>query len=133
MAGNVSPEAGPRGRYIPRDHALSWWMLVVTTGAILITSIDRAILPTVLPGILKEFNLSETAGGVLGGLSFADTMTGGLVLGVFGDSLGKGVRRAYAWAVAVVIVVISTIATAISQTLLQLQILRLSSATRPSP
>jgi len=97
-------------------------MLVVTTGAILITSIDRALLPTVLPGILKEFSLSETAGGVLVGLSFAGTMAGGLILGVFGDSLGKGVRRAYTWAVA--IVVISAIATAVSRTLLQLQILR---------
>ncbi|MBA2533436.1 MAG: MFS transporter [Rubrobacter sp.] len=99
-------------------------MLAVTTGAILITSIDRALLPTVLPGILKEFNLTPTTGGVLVGLSFAGTMAGGLVLGVFGDSLGKGVRRAYTWAVAVAIVVISAIATAISQTLLQLQILR---------
>jgi len=97
-------------------------MLVVTTGAILITSIDRALLPTVLPGILKEFSLSETAGGVLVGLSFAGTMAGGLILGVFGDSLGKGARRAYTWAVA--IVVISAIATAVSRTLLQLQILR---------
>jgi MFS family permease len=124
MAGNVSPEAAPRSRYIPRGHPLSWWMLVITTGAILITSIDRALLPTVLPGILKEFNLSETAGGVLVGLSFAGTMAGGLVLGVFGDSLGKGVRRAYTWAVAVAIVVISAIATAFSRTLLQLQVLR---------
>jgi MFS family permease len=99
-------------------------MLAVTTGAILITSIDRALLPTVLPGILKEFNLTPTTGGVLVGLSFAGTMAGGLVLGVFGDSLGKGVRRAYTWAVAVAIVVISAIATAISQTLLQLQVLR---------
>ena len=124
MAGNVSPETTPRDRYIPRGHAISWWMLAVTTGAILITSIDRALLPTVLPGILKEFNLNPTMGGVLVGLSFAGTMAGGLVLGVFGDSLGKGVRRAYAWAVAVAIVVASAIATAISQTLLQLQILR---------
>jgi MFS family permease len=124
MAGNVSPGTTPRNRYIPRGHALSWWMLAVTTGAILITSIDRALLPTVLPGILKEFNLTPTTGGVLVGLSFAGTMAGGLVLGVFGDSLGKGVRRAYTWAVAVAIVVISAIATAISQTLLQLQILR---------
>lgn len=124
MAGNVSPGTTPRNRYIPRGHALSWWMLAVTTGAILITSIDRALLPTVLPGILKEFNLTPTTGGVLVGLSFAGTMAGGLVLGVFGDSLGKGVRRAYTWAIAVAIVVISAIATAISQTLLQLQILR---------
>ena len=124
MAGNVSSEASPRNRYIPRGHALSWWMLAVTTGAILITSIDRVLLPTVLPGILKEFNLSPTTGGVLVGLSFAGTMAGGIVLGVFGDSLGKGVRRAYTWAVAVAIVVISAVATAVSQTLLQLQILR---------
>jgi MFS family permease len=124
MAGNVSLGTTPRNRYIPRGHALSWWMLAVTTGVILITSIDRALLPTVLPGILKEFNLTPTTGGVLVGLSFAGTMAGGLVLGVFGDSLGKGVRRAYTWAVAVAIVVISAIATAISQTLLQLQILR---------
>ena len=124
MAGNVSPEASPRNRYIPRGHALSWWMLAVTTGAILITSIDRVLLPTVLPSILKEFNLSPTTGGVLVGLSFAGTMAGGIVLGVFGDSLGKGVRRAYTWAVAVAIVVISAVATAVSQTLLQLQILR---------
>jgi MFS family permease len=65
-------------------------MLVVTTGAILITSIDRAPLPTVLPGILKELSLSETAGGVLVGLSFAGKMAGGLILGVFDDSLGRG-------------------------------------------
>jgi MFS family permease len=89
-------------------------MLAVTTGAILICSIDRALLPTVLPGILEEFDLSETAGGVLVGLSFAGTMAGGLILGVFGDSLGKGVRRAYT----------SAVATAVSQTLLQLQVLR---------
>ena len=53
MDGNVSPETAPPSRFIPRGLPLSWWMLVVTTGAILITSIDRAILPTVLPGILK--------------------------------------------------------------------------------
>ncbi|MGH3148292.1 MAG: MFS transporter [Rubrobacter sp.] len=124
MAGNVNPQAAPPNRYIPRGHALSWWMLVVTTGARLITSIDRALLPTVLPGILKEFNLSETEGGILVGLSFAGTMAGGLVLGVFGDSLGKGVGRAWTWALAVAIVVASSIATAFSQTLRQLQVLR---------
>ncbi len=111
-------------RYVPRGHPVSWWMLVVTTGAILMTSIDRAILPTVLPGILTEFSLGETAGGVLVGLSFAGTMAGGLILGVFGDSLGKGVRRAWGWGVSVAIVVISAIATAFSQTVGQLQILR---------
>lgn len=49
MTGDASQGAAPRGRYMPRGHPVSWLMLVVTTGAILITSIDRAILPTVLP------------------------------------------------------------------------------------
>ena len=124
MAGNVNQQTASRSRYLPKGYALSWWMLAVTTGAILITSIDRVLLPTVLPGILKEFDLGETAGGVLVGLSFAGTMTGRLVLGVFGDSLGKGVRRAWTWAVAVAIVVASAVATAVSRTLLQLQVLR---------
>ena len=105
MAGNVSPESAPGNRYIPRGHPVSWWMLAVTTGTILICSIDRALLPTVLLGILEEFDLSETAGGVLVGLSFAGTMAGGLILGVFGDSLGKGVRRAYTWAVTVLLII----------------------------
>lgn len=113
-----------RSRYIPRGHPVSWWMLAVTTGAILITSIDRAILPTVLPGILSEFDLSESQGGVLVGLSFAGTVAGGLILGVFGDSMGKGARRAWAWGIAVAIVVVAAIATAFSRTLGQLQILR---------
>jgi MFS family permease len=124
MNADASQALTPRRRYIPRGHPVSWWMLLVTTGAILITSIDRVILPTVLPGILKEFNMSESAGGVLVGLSFAGTMVGGLILGIFGDSLGKGPRRALAWAVSVAIVVVSAIATAFSRTVRQLQVLR---------
>jgi len=82
------------GKYILRDHPVSWWMLVVTAGTILINSIDRAILPAVLPGIQSEFNLSDSADGFLVGLSFADTAIGGLILGVFGDSPGRGGQRA---------------------------------------
>ena len=128
----MTQEAGSGGRsqaarsYVPRGHPISWLMLVVTTGAILINSIDRAILPAVLPGILSEFDLSESAGGFLVGLSFAGTAIGGLILGIFGDSLGKGVRRAWGWAVAVAIVVVSSALTAVSQTLAQLQVLRVA-------
>jgi MFS family permease len=111
-------------RYVPRGHPVSWWMLLVTTLAILMTSIDRALLPAVLPAILEEFGLSASAGGFLVGLSFLGTVIGGLFLGVFGDSLGKGARRAWAWAIAVSLVVVAAVLTALSRTVGQLQVLR---------
>lgn len=126
MAEHTGPGDTARSRYIPRAHPVSWWMLAVTTGAILITSVDRIILPTVLPGILEEFDLSESAGGFLVGLSFLGTAIGGLILGVFGDSLGKGASRAWVWAIAVALVVVSAIATAFSRTIGQLQFLRVT-------
>lgn len=113
-------------RYIPKGHRISWWMLLVTTGAILITSIDRAILPTVLPGILEEFQLDATQGGLLVSLSFIGTTIGGLLLGAVGDSLGRGPRRAWAWLVMVMIVVISSIATAFTRSLAWFKILRVT-------
>ncbi|MGI9050057.1 MAG: MFS transporter [Rubrobacteraceae bacterium] len=111
-------------RYVPRGHPVSWWMLGITTGAILITSIDRVILPTVLPAILKEFNLSTSQGGLLVSLSFAGIALGGIFLGAMGDSLGRGPRRAWTWGVAVLIAVVAAIATALSRSLFQLQALR---------
>ena len=47
-------------RYTPRAHPVSWIMLVITTLAIVVNSIDRIILPTVLPGIISELDLSAT-------------------------------------------------------------------------
>src|SRR5919206_3184955 len=91
---------GIRG-YTPRAHPVSWVMLVITTGAIVINSIDRIILPTVLPGILNDFDLSATEGGFLVSLSFIGTTIGAIVLGTLGDSFGKGPRRAWMWSVTV--------------------------------
>ena len=117
------PTTGFR-RFLPHAHPISWWMLVVTTGAILINSVDRGILPAVLPAILTEFGLTDAEGGFLTGLSFFGTAIGGLVIGIFGDALGKGARRAWAWAVAVAIVIVAAVLTAFSRTLGQLQIFR---------
>ncbi len=116
----------PKRSVLPRAHRISWLMLVVTTGAVLITSVDRSILPAVLPGILDEFRLSQSAGGVLVGLSFAGTAIGGLAIGIFGDSLGRGARRAWSWGIAVAIAVIASVLTAFSHTLTQLQVLRVA-------
>jgi MFS family permease len=122
---NGTTATGTAKRYLPRGHPISWWMLAVTTGAILITSVDRVILPTVLPAILKEFHLSDSQGGFLISLSFAGTALGGLILGAFGDSLGRGPRRAWAWCVSVLVTVVGAVATAFSRTVGQLQVLRI--------
>lgn len=113
-------------RYLPRGHALSWVMLVVTFGAILITSIDRILLPTVLPAILKDFRLTAAAGGVLVSFSYVGSTLGGVFLGALGDLAGRGVRRAWLWGLSVAVVVASAIATALTRTLVSLQILRVT-------
>src|SRR5215211_1420084 len=111
-------------RYTPRAHPVSWIMLVITTLAIVVNSIDRIILPTVLPGIISEFDLSATEGGFLVSLSFVGTTIGAIVLGTLGDSFGKGPRRAWMWAVTVGVVIVAAIGTALSTTLNQLRALR---------
>lgn len=121
----ASGEATGVRRYIPQGHSVSWWMLVVTTGAILITSVDRVILPTVLPAILKEFNLSDAQGGFLVSLSFAGTAIGGVVLGTLGDSPGRGPRRAWMWCVSVLVAIVGAVLTGLSRTVGQLQALRI--------
>ncbi|MFZ0216538.1 MAG: MFS transporter [Candidatus Dormiibacterota bacterium] len=116
----------PRRSLLPRGHGISWAMLVVTFGAILITSIDRGILPTVLPAIMHDFGLNATAGGWLVSLSYVGTLIGAIGVGAAGDAFGKGPRRAWIWAGTVAIVVVSAIATTVSRTLGLLQILRVT-------
>ena len=111
-------------RGLPRAHPVSWWMLGITTLAILITSIDRVILPTLLPDISKDFGLDATAGGVLVSLSFAGTVVGAVVLGVIGDYVGRGYRRAYTWIAAVAVTCIASVATAFTRSLSGLAVWR---------
>jgi MFS family permease len=99
-------------------------MLAVTTLAILITSIDRVILPTVLPGILTEFHLSATEGGELVSLSFVGTFVGAVILGAVGDLIGRGHRRAWTWMATVAVTCVSSIITAFSSSLASLRIWR---------
>jgi len=111
-------------RYVPKAHSISWWMLLITTGAVLITSIDRALLPTVLPALLNDFHLDATQGGILVSLSFIGSTLGGVLLGVFGDAMGGGPRRAWAWLMTVAIVIASSIATAVTRSIGWFKILR---------
>ena len=102
---------------LPRAHPVSWWMLVITTLAILITSIDRIILPTLLPDISKDFGLNPTQSGLLVSLSFLGTFVGALVIGVAGDVIGRGHLRAWTWIGTVVVACAASIATAFTRTL----------------
>jgi MFS family permease len=124
MSTTASGDSTTRSTGFPRAHPVSWWMLGITTVAILITSIDRVILPTLLPDISKDFGLSATAGGVLVSLSFVGTVIGAIVLGVVGDVVGRGYRRAYTWIVTVLVTCVASIATAFTRTLSGLAIWR---------
>lgn len=119
----ASGSARRRSR-IPKGHPVSWLMLLVTTGAILITSIDRVILPRVLPAIIDEFGLTFAQAGFLNSLNFIGLAFGSIILGAFGDALGKGPRRAWTWGVAVLVATIASIGTAFSQSLGALQFWR---------
>lgn len=79
--------------WLPRAHPLSWAMLVITTLAILMHSINRIILPTLLPAIMKDFNLSEVQAGWINSLSFFGTLSGAVLFGLLSDYIGSGYRR----------------------------------------
>ena len=95
----------------PRAHPLSWWTLVVTTGAILMTSIDGGILPAVLPAISDEFQLNATQGGLINSAFFAALIVGGIVFGVIADRIGTGYRRTWTWNVAMLLAILGGLLT----------------------
>lgn len=111
-------------KYLPRAHPISWLMLLVTTLAILMNSIDRLILPTLMPAIMDEFGLTTVQAGWLNSLSFVGTFLGALVLGFASDYIGSGYKRAYSWVVAVLIEIIAGVATAFCKSYGMFQSLR---------
>ncbi|WP_312242558.1 MFS transporter [Pantoea sp.] len=124
---NDTPESAgpaPKRSFLPRAHPVSWWMLVITTLAILMNSIDRIILPTLLPAIMKEFDISEVQAGWINSLSFFGTLSGAVLFGLLSDYIGTGYRRCYSWCLAVLVEVISGVATAFCKTLGAFQALR---------
>lgn len=97
---------------VPRGHWLSWVMLLITTLSILMNSIDRLILPTLLPTIIEEFGLTEIQAGWLNSLSFVGALLGALILGFWSDHIGGGYKRARGWFIAVAIEVAAGVASA---------------------
>lgn len=123
---STSKRPAEKRRFFPKAHPLSWWMLVITTFAILMNSIDRIILPTLLPAIMKDFNLTEIQVGWLNSLSFFGTLSGAVIFGIFSDVIGTGYKRCYSWTAAVLVEVISGVATAFCKTLGAFQALRVT-------
>ncbi len=89
--------------WVPRAHPLSWATLAVTTGAILMTSVDGGILPAVLPAIQEEFQLTATQAGLVNSVFFGGLIVGALLFGWLSDRIGTGYRRTWTWNVAMLI------------------------------
>ena len=105
-------ELNPGARsWRPRAHPLSWWTLLVTTGAILMTSIDGGILPAVLPAISEEFGLNAKQGGLINSAFFAALIVGGIVFGIVADRIGTGYRRTWTWNIAMLLAILGGLLT----------------------
>ena len=103
----MSGSSDPSRSWLPRAaHPVSWAMLAITTLAILVTSMDMQILPTVLPAVLKQYHLSTAAGGWLNALFFAGVAVGAVVFGIWSDLAGSGFRRGVTWIVSYAIAVV---------------------------
>ena len=89
--------------WIPKAPALSWWTLLITTLAILMTSVDHGILPAVLPAIQEEYGITNAQAGLINSVYFAGLVAGGLIFGYVADRVGTGYRRTWTWNVAMLI------------------------------
>lgn len=88
---------------MPRAPALSWWTLLITTLAILMTSVDHGILPAVLPAIQEEYGISNAQAGLVNSVYFAGLVVGGIAFGYIADRVGTGYRRTWTWNIAMLI------------------------------
>lgn len=101
---------------MPKAHPISWILLLVTTLAILATSVSRIILPTVLPAIMEEFHWSATEVGFLNSAMFIGAFIGATFFGILSDSVGSGYKRGWTWICCMVVAAIGGILTAMCTT-----------------
>ena len=85
---------------LPHAPATSWWILLITTLAILMTAIDGGILPAVLPAIIDEFGLTNAEDGLINSVFFGGTIVGAIFFGWIADRIGSGYRRTWTWIIA---------------------------------
>jgi MFS family permease len=101
----------PRHSWKIRAHPVSWVTLVITSSAILITSLDAAILPSVLPEVKRAFGLTDTQAGAVNSVFFISTIVGAVFFGWLSDLIGNGYRRSWVWIAAMALSVVGGVFT----------------------
>lgn len=102
-----------RKSWWPRAHWTSWAMLLITTLAVLMISIDGQILPAVLPSIKRTYGLSDVQAGLINTIFAFGSMIGAVGFGVASDLIGSGYRRGYTWIAAYALAVVGGLLTAL--------------------
>ncbi|WP_206603436.1 MFS transporter [Bifidobacterium catulorum] len=119
-----SQDVQAKRSWLPKAHPVSWGMLAIGTSSMLLISIDRQILPTVLPAIMEEFGMNSTQGGFISSLNFIGTLLGAAIIGVVADSIGRGYKRTWAWWGSCFLAIISGLATFFTKGVFNLQLWR---------
>jgi MFS family permease len=101
---------------MPKAHPISWMLLLITTLAILMTSISRIILPTLLPAIMEEYNWNATEAGFLNSAMFIGAFLGATFFGILSDIIGSGYKRGWTWVMTMIVAAIGGIFTAMCTT-----------------
>ena len=108
-------------KYFPQGHYISWIILIITTLSMLMTSVSRQILPTVLPAIMQEYSLTPAEVGTISSFLYIGICIGSIIFGVYSDYSGKGYKRSKPWVYTVIITAIGGIAVAYSRMLLAMK------------
>lgn len=108
-------------KYFPQGHYISWVMLFITTLSMLMTSVSRQVLPTVLPAIMDEYQLSASEVGLISSFLYMGICVGSIFFGIYADHTGKGYRRSRPWVYTVIIAAVGGIAVAYSRVMIAMK------------
>lgn len=115
-----------KSSWIPKGHPVSWLMLMIGMLSMLLVSIDRQILPTVLPAIMKEFHMNSAQAGLITSLNFVGTFIGAGIVGLIADNIGRGHKRVLTWSISCILATISGLATFFTTSLFSLKFWRVA-------
>lgn len=110
-----------KSKIFPQGHYISWIILLITTVSMLMTSVSRQILPTVLPAIMEEYNLTPSEVGAISSFLYMGICVGSIIFGIYSDYSGKGYKRSKPWVYTVIFTVIGGIAVAYSRLLIAMK------------